>query len=1301
MGQLLPFQMSDVLSVDKICPLPVLNRHQKVWIAHASEDGIFLHKVIFADHLPELLQKLFEFYNESEQVEQEWTEGDLCCALSVSDEQWYRARILETGSDTKVQYIDYGNSETIPVSNLRKLDSVFYTPHAFALKVMFHVSWNVPIETLSELTEDIEYNAVLFRSNNSWIVELVDSSGHSLTDKLVELGFAVALENSPFKRVVEGGRFVEGSDMPVAPTFIDSPLQLWVCVGDDIELVEALQDRLQEAAPKLAPLTEPNGIFAAKYSDDSWYRAVKLNENTVRFIDYGNSEIVNMANIKELSADFLEPAEGYAVKVELPIADFKENATERLNHLLLSEETDLEGEIMAHILFVRESYIVADISKGGKSVVEILVDENLCTRLQSLSSGFVSHTNSLSDFFIQEAGCEETLESIANIMLTAENFEPISEIEVGSLVGALCTDDGVWYRAKVTEKSENEIIVVFIDYGNSAVATEFRTLPVDLAAKPYMAKHCALQLPNGVSEWTQAALDKFLELSADGCTQFDIKLLNNESPATVSLTSNGKCITEELKSLCDVIEKETDTAENTSIDFSGYDTTVYISHINSASDFYVQKQEDETELSIIKEELSDISLFEGVDQMTDEVKKEVLGALFVEDESWYRAVVLNTVESGSEVLFIDYGNTAVATEFVKLPDTLSSKLPMAINCKFEKDDWPIEADNHLIALSDNGNTQFLMKVLKEGKPQTVSLVANNKIVEKELDQLFKLQSKEEISEDINNSCSISEEREKAPNAIIKTVFLIQVNSPNDFFIQTAEATQQITSITDQLVGATNFLQVDESSVTTGQIVAAQFDEDDLWYRAKIIDKSETEIKVLFIDYGNKVNVAKIKQLPEELLSIPPLAMHCSLQNPGSDHQWPKKALETFNKLANKEDVTFDLRIVSEGEPNIVDLFINGESIVEHLILATGLVSENHSNPESEDLTRADLTSHSGEEPSQSGIETDFLNHNVKTSEEEFVINNQVVEISHYNDPENFYVQFVNEKDELSNMKDNLSQADNFEAMLDIDDILAAKYNVDKLWYRAKILDTNADGTTVLFVDYGNSDIASEFRKLPRNLAEKKPLAKHCCLKSPRGTWSEETKEKFYGLTKIEGLTFELTVVKDGDPSMVDLFVNGRSLTNTFSADEMSQDQNEMQKMILQSVNKEISSSLENDMRGITDELICNVAEKVSENTRKEIEHITSDLLLNVENQFKDNKEESVGDLTVQEEEMKNDVTAALNTTNGVDKDTDEEEENSSQIKDECSSRDSNETESPSANRRKNVDEQIVPGCVSSVKSDDP
>lgn len=44
-----------------------------------------------------------------------------CCALFQTDDQWYRAEVLSIeGTSIQVRYVDYGNEETVDLSNLRR-----------------------------------------------------------------------------------------------------------------------------------------------------------------------------------------------------------------------------------------------------------------------------------------------------------------------------------------------------------------------------------------------------------------------------------------------------------------------------------------------------------------------------------------------------------------------------------------------------------------------------------------------------------------------------------------------------------------------------------------------------------------------------------------------------------------------------------------------------------------------------------------------------------------------------------------------------------------------------------------------------------------------------------------------------------------------------------------------------------------------------------------------------------------------------------------------------------------------------
>lgn len=68
------------------------------------------------------------------------SKGDLVAAQFTSDDAWYRAQVLGSSSgEYRVFYIDYGNTEALPLSRIRKLDPAFtkLKPQAHEAKLAF------------------------------------------------------------------------------------------------------------------------------------------------------------------------------------------------------------------------------------------------------------------------------------------------------------------------------------------------------------------------------------------------------------------------------------------------------------------------------------------------------------------------------------------------------------------------------------------------------------------------------------------------------------------------------------------------------------------------------------------------------------------------------------------------------------------------------------------------------------------------------------------------------------------------------------------------------------------------------------------------------------------------------------------------------------------------------------------------------------------------------------------------------------------------------------------------------------
>lgn len=87
-----------------------------------------------AEQLEELMKNLAV---EDSQEPHKPLEGELVKAQFTADDAWYRALVLGVDNDQcKVQYVDYGNSEIIPISRIRKLSNVYHNLPSQAKKAV-------------------------------------------------------------------------------------------------------------------------------------------------------------------------------------------------------------------------------------------------------------------------------------------------------------------------------------------------------------------------------------------------------------------------------------------------------------------------------------------------------------------------------------------------------------------------------------------------------------------------------------------------------------------------------------------------------------------------------------------------------------------------------------------------------------------------------------------------------------------------------------------------------------------------------------------------------------------------------------------------------------------------------------------------------------------------------------------------------------------------------------------------------------------------------------------------------------
>ncbi|XP_049859923.1 tudor domain-containing 6-like isoform X2 [Schistocerca gregaria] len=606
--------------VEPVCPLPVLSSKMMVCVSHVEETAPFfwIQNVQDIAGLAQLLESWFDFYETKGNGKdlKDIKPGKLCAAKSGNDDNWYRARINSVDNENvSVNFIDYGNCEIVPISNIKALDDGFYSPHAMALRVRLPVNVLDNERTVTEFqnyTAEREFFAQLSRKTSEedhWFIDLI-SEGKRVVDELSNLGLITEVEDSPFTGSFVVKSITKGVKASVYVTHVESPSSFWVQLGSNLDEIEKLRNMLQKHAnttDSMKTLPEIGMLCAAQYSEDaSWYRAVVMDVEqttvTVSFIDYGNTDKITLSSsgLKPLKSDLINlPAFGCKCSLDItPLpgeTEWSEAAIKKFNEIV--DETG--GVMVAEVLKSAEVNVVT-LYTDESNVSSILIDlklamspsmklenqsESLLETSEVDKSGdnglqgkandydlvFVSHCNSPVDFWIQRKSAVGNLQYVTEKMENAANFSVFPDAREGALCAALFKDDGFWYRAEILSRNNDDMSVRFIDYGNTSTTDEVRVLPSDLLQMPGIAEHCSLTFPDEVNEWSENACSKFLSLVGEGETEFHMKLVKEGPVNVVSLDYNGEPVElilkqlylkeSELGKVSMVIDEPTDTAE--------------------------------------------------------------------------------------------------------------------------------------------------------------------------------------------------------------------------------------------------------------------------------------------------------------------------------------------------------------------------------------------------------------------------------------------------------------------------------------------------------------------------------------------------------------------------------------------------------------------------------------------------------------------------------------------------------------------------------------------------------------------
>ena len=462
------------------------------------------------------------------------------------------------------------------------------------------------------------------------------------------------------------------------------------------------------------------------------------------------------------------------------------------------------------------------------------------------------------------------------------------DLVVGTPLCALFAEDGEWYRAVIEGiPSEFEVRVRYIDYGNSDVVllSDVRQLSKRFYDLPVQAVHCCLDFQLDLESLHQRVDDKELK-------------------ATFLSLENGTW----KVSLSDGVERmPEDTAQIVKINeylqpgiLPEMKDRVYVCHVVSPDEFYVQFESALNDLSLLSGQISQFytQLAPSAYVLNDPCPGMSCCARFSQDGDWYRGKIKDVISPGANVQFIDYGNEElVPFHFIKDPDKKFMQLPQqAILCGLDatKDIWSAQEINifKTVALDKSFEARF---IIRDGKRWRVCLESTGVSI---VDMfLTKDATSQQAEREVSTMQTRSYTQQELLSGQIEEVFVSHVTESGDFYIQLSKTLPDLGTLEILVSETYDQLGPTKEAVEmcfVDSLCCAKFSQDFKWYRALVTKVfSDTEVEVLFVDYGNTdtVKVETVKQVKPALLAFPVQAVKCRLE--GSKEVWSESDVEQF------------------------------------------------------------------------------------------------------------------------------------------------------------------------------------------------------------------------------------------------------------------------------------------------------------------------------------------------------------------------------------------------------------------------
>ena len=907
------------------------------------------------DALDTMMDKLHNHYSDLQETEECIThpvKGMPCCAKYSDDGGWYRAvidKIEDSKIQVRVQFVDYGNYETVSLRDAKVLKPEFVEIPPFALKFALDKAelMGDPQENLTEFKAVVlenEFMASLLHIEKGTVIVKLQDSEKCVNEVMIKESVVAERSSAPTVSTKDNVditrlKFTSGECLDVYIVHSESPNEFY-CQPVQYEnaLIELMDNIASYIDTENAVACTPDiGMFCiAQYSaDNGYYRSRitnidrKSNQCEVLFLDYGNKEWVAGSSMKTLPSKFrelhqqavlcclslIQPKGSSWTNGALEI--FRAKCTDKMFKATVDGEKD--GKICVTLKdpengeIINDSLVDCNFAVRDKMHVKQPIEssEKLQYTLPKISSGvkedvictFVHSEELISCQLVKYQGQLDNLMENISVHCNTSNVT-VTDPVTDQPVLALYSEDGVWYRAKVLAVQNSSVSVRFIDFGNEEEVqfSNLRDIRDDDLKLPITCIDCrisGLMSDSQDGEERKVAVEEMC-LEQKFVAEFHDTSASDHMVGNIYLQGNAQSDNDELASIKAEVEnseRSHDTFAKPNIMFGSRETVVctYISDDCKLSCQLCTYEEPLNQL------MAEIAIYCEESNSADPgliCPGMACCARYPDDDTWYRATVKSVSSDEVEVYFVDYGNfcNVPNTDIREIKENLMNLPEACLNIVLP------EKDSCCATLAD----------IKTWMESTC------------LDQVMTLEVKEAIETEATyfGVLSLQSDEDKTVNSLLKQHFSkkyaspdISVDSNNSFVCTEVSSVIQLQCQVSAYLDKLDILMGEVGKHCNSDSVSVHnpfpgmpclsLYVDENWYRAIVLSVTDSKAIVRCVDYGTsyEVDFANLRQITDEFMGLPEVCVTFKLRDVFEEDFDPAAAKEWLEETCLDQHLT--------------------------------------------------------------------------------------------------------------------------------------------------------------------------------------------------------------------------------------------------------------------------------------------------------------------------------------------------------------------------------------------------------------